>query len=223
VHRVDDPDRWSSGREGRDVLLFPSLWWPPVPALPTGTAAVLLYGIPPPRRGPAGVPTVAGVDTDLVLEGEQVEVNGSKGTLSIEGVEVVPVVTAILEREDGKILLLERSRRVGSFRGQWAGVSGYLEGRAPVEQIYREIREELGLDPARLELIAGGEPVLARDGSRVYVVHPFRFRLGSARVRLDWENVRAEWVDPAELRQRKTVPKLDRVWESLGGALRPKA
>ena len=163
------------------------------------------------------MPVVGDVDADILREQETVEVNGSLGTLTIPGVEEVRVVTAFLERRDGRILLLERSQKVGSFRGRWAAVSGFLEDPTPLDQAYREVREEVGLDRPALLLAATGRPVLARDGARIFVVHPFRFRVHDPEIRLDWEHVRAEWVDPAEIRRRPTVPKLERVWDALTG------
>lgn len=51
------------------------------------------------------------------------------------------VVTCFLEH-DGKIPLLRRSQRVGTYRGRWAGVSGYIEeGNTPYAQALEEIRE----------------------------------------------------------------------------------
>ena len=223
VHLVDDPVRWSSGRTEPEVLALPTLWWPVPHALPPGTRALLLLGPAERSRASVSIPVVADIEPDLVREGERVEVNGSKGTLSIDGVEETRVVTAILQRPDGRILLLERSGRVGSFRGRWAGVSGYLEDPTPLDQAYREISEELGITPERLTLAASGAPVLAREGARVYVVHPFRFTVESTELRLDWENVRAEWVDPGELRRRPTVPKLDRVWAAVRPPGAPKS
>ena len=159
----------------------------------------------------------------MLREGESVTVDGTHGSLAIRGVEEVAVVPAFLEREDGAILLLERSDRVGSFQGRWAGVSGFLEDPTPLDQIYREIREEVGLEANDLRLAAAGPPTLARDGARVFVVHPFRFRAERTEIRLDWEHTRAEWVAPAEIRRRPTVPKLDQVWESVAPRAGPKA
>ena len=215
VHLVTDPGHWVSGRGGPEILAFSAAWWPPAPSLPDGIRGVLLQGAPP-ATGPAvPFPVVAGVDADILREREGIELDGSLGTLTIPGVEEVRVVTAFLERDDGRILLLERSRHVGSFQGRWAGVSGFLEDPTPLDQAYREVREEVGLAREALQLQSRGTPVLARAGARVFVVYPFRFRVHDPEIRLDWEHVRAEWVDPSELRRRPTVPKLDRVWEAL--------
>lgn len=222
VHLIDDPNRWASGR-AEEVVALPALWWPPSHGLPPGVRAVVLHGVPASVGSPVARPVVAGIDADILREGEKVEVNGSLGTLTIPGVEEVRVVTALLEREDGRILLLERSEKVGSFRGRWAGVSGYLEDPTPLDQVYREIREEVGLGREALRLAVEGAPVLARDGGRVFVVYPYRFRTLSGEIRLDWEHVRAEWVEPSEIRRRPTVPKLDRVWEAVQPTPAPKA
>ncbi len=218
VHLVDDPLRWRSGRPAPEVLALPALWWPPDHPLPSGVVAVLLHGVPAKSAHVVQIPTVARVDADVLREGETVEVNGTLGRFQIEGVEEVGVVTSFLERSDGRILLLERSEKVGSFRGHWAGVSGFLETSTPLEQAFREILEETGVGAVDLELLAQGAPVLARDGARVFIVHPFRFRVRRTDIRLDWEHNRAEWVEPSEIRERPTVPKLDRVWESVTAA-----
>ncbi|MGP8107570.1 MAG: NUDIX domain-containing protein [Thermoplasmata archaeon] len=218
VHLVDDPLHWRSARPSREVLALPSLWWPPDHPLPTDVVAVLLHGVPVGTAPVVKIPTVARVDPDVLREGETVEVNGTLGRFRIEGVEEVGVVTSFLERSDGRILLLERSDKVGSFRGHWAGVSGFLEAATPLEQAFREILEETGLAADDLELLAQGAPVLARDGGRVFIVYPFRFRAHRTDIHLDWEHNRAEWVEPAEIRRRPTVPKLDRVWESVTAA-----
>ena len=218
VHLVDDPVHWRSARPPPEVLALPADWWPPKDRLPKGTAAVLLSGVPAEAARVVRIPTLARVDRDLLREGETVEVNGSLGRFRIPGVEEVEVVTSFLEDAEGRILLLERSEKVGSFQGHWAGVSGFLEAATPLEQAFREILEETGLNANDVELRSEGAPVLARDGVRVFVVHPFRFRALRTDVRLDWEHTKAEWVEPSEIRRRPTVPKLDRVWESVTAA-----
>lgn len=125
-------------------------------------------------------------------------------------VEVVHVVTAFL-RHDGRILLLRRSDRVGSYRGCWAAVSGYLEEPTALAQALREIGEETGIPPAAVALAAEGEPMAVDDAAlqRRWVVHPFLFDVASApSVRLDWEHSAFRWVHPAELARLPTVPRL---------------
>jgi 8-oxo-dGTP diphosphatase len=160
-------------------------------------------------------PVVGGIEPDLVREGEEVELDGGRGLLTLHGVARHDVVTAFLERSDGRILVLLRSARVGSFRGHWAGVSGFLEEKTPEAQAYREILEETGVTPSALTLATRGRVVFARDGDRVFAIHPFRFRVQTVNIRLDWEHTEFAWVRPEELAQRRIVPKLERVWAEV--------
>jgi ADP-ribose pyrophosphatase YjhB (NUDIX family) len=129
------------------------------------------------------------------------------------------VVTCFLQRADGRVLLLRRSERVGTYRGHWGGVAGYLEpGVTPEAQARTEIAEEVGLADSDVSLAAAGEPLVVDDAAlgRRWIVHPFRFAaLRPERVRIDWESVAAEWVSPSELGERETVPGLLAAWERV--------
>jgi 8-oxo-dGTP pyrophosphatase MutT (NUDIX family) len=125
-------------------------------------------------------------------------------------VDTVHVVTAFLCHR-GRILLLRRSDRVGSYRGRWAAVSGYLEEPTPLAQALREIEEETGIAPAAVTLAAEGRPVAVDDETlqRCWVVHPFLFDLAAPpEIRLDWEHTAFRWASPAEFARLPTVPRL---------------
>ena len=121
-----------------------------------------------------------------------------------------PVVTAFL-RHRGRVLLVRRSARVGSYQGRWSAISGYLEDSDPLQQALREIREETGLDPERLRLKARAEPleVPAPELGVCWLVHAFLFEVDDpGGIRLDWENTEWRWVLPPELAGLTTVPAL---------------
>jgi len=128
-------------------------------------------------------------------------------------VEEVHVVTAFLLRRGRgghRLLLLRRSGRVGTYRGRWAGVSGYLEDE-PLRQALREVAEETGLGAEDVALSAAGSPVVAPDPrlGRRWVVHPFLLEVRPGRqVRLDWEHVAGRWVRPSSVFLYPTVPRL---------------
>ena len=114
-------------------------------------------------------------------------------------------------KADKRILLLHRSEKVGSYRGKWSAVSGYLEGsEEPLTRAVTEIREELGLSGEQIHLVRIGGTVRAfdEDADTVWVIHPFLFEARSEAIELDWENTDYRWVDPEELRSYETVPKL---------------
>lgn len=160
------------------------------------------------------IPAVDHVQVDLFRTGDTAFVDATEGYVELESVERKDVVTSFL-RHQGRILLLQRSARVGSFQGHWAGVSGYLEGEeAPEERARAEILEETGWrDP---ELRGRGHVVLARgrEPGVVWAVHPFVFDVSSEDVTLDWEHDAYRWIALEDLGQFQTVPKLREVLDS---------
>jgi len=162
----------------------------------------------------AGVPMVDGVDIDLLDQGDELIIDADAGTIDIPEVKEVEVVTSIL-RNRGKALILKRSDQVGSCRGMWAGISGFIEeGEEPLQAALREISEE-----ARIEspsLVASGEVLRIRKGEMSWLVHPFLFESSSREVQTDWEHIDHSWIDPEELTGYDSVPNLDEVFRALG-------
>jgi 8-oxo-dGTP pyrophosphatase MutT (NUDIX family) len=127
--------------------------------------------------------------------------------------EAKVVTCFLLRRAAGgdEVLLLRRSQQVGTYRGRWAGVSGYLEEAAPLAQAYREVEEEAGLTREDVSLLRAGEPleVVDSEAGRRWIVHPFLFEVKpDAQVRVDWEHTEARWVRPEEVLAFDTVPQL---------------
>ncbi len=117
------------------------------------------------------------------------------------------VVTCFLEC-DGRILILRRSQAVGSFRGRWAGISGYIETTAD-EQTLVEIEEEAGLCPQDVELVAKGDLLMAEDEGVRWVVHSYLFHIKEPdKVRIDWEHSEKRWIRPEDIDSYQTVPML---------------
>lgn len=167
----------------------------------------------------ARLPCVEGIDLDLLVAGEEIVVDGDRGEVELSNVEETPVVTSLLQNSEGKLLLLRRSSKVGTYTGKWAGVSGFVEKAPPEAQAYREIAEEVGIARSELQLKRVGAPVYVREGAKVFVVHPFLFSVNQPSITLNWENSDMAWVAPKELKSRDTVPKLEKVWESLSRPL----
>ncbi|MCI4352902.1 MAG: NUDIX domain-containing protein [Thermoplasmata archaeon] len=213
---VQDPE--GAGARGA-VLVVPSIQVPIVEGVaPSGSppyVALITGAAPLSWRGTELIGPVLQFDADLFRTGDHVRVEGITSRIELPNLEEVPVVTSFLENRYGEILLLRRSNQVGTFRGYWAGVSGFFEAETAEAQAYQEILEETGVTSKDLHLERAGPTVHARDGRRIFSVHPFRFRTETRQIRLDWEHTEAEWVDPLELGRREIVPKLDRVWAAV--------
>ena len=127
---------------------------------------------------------------------------------------------------DKRILLLRRSDRVGSYRGRWAGVSGYLEkGETPLQRAKIEIQEELGLSSLQVNLVRSGELLRTYDDQNdtIWIIHPFLFEVHEPNLRLDWENSESRWIGPDDLHLFDTVPNLKEVFERVRWDLRATA
>jgi len=127
------------------------------------------------------------------------------------------VVTCFLESE-GKILILKRSKKVGTYQERWAGVSGYLEN-SPKRQAMIEIKEETGIAPEDVELIREGDTLEVEDIEQgiKWKIYPFLFGIKDKEmIEIDWEHTEIKWIDPARISKYQTVPKLEealkRVW-----------
>ena len=134
--------------------------------------------------------------------------------------DTVDVVTAFIRSHD-KILLLQRSRKVGSYHGCWAGVSGYLEQETPLQQALTEIREETGLvaDQVALQVEAEVLEVKDHDLNRCWRVHPFLFELrdDTVDIQIDWEHERYQWLPPESMKELETVPLLIEAYQRCVG------
>jgi 8-oxo-dGTP diphosphatase len=133
------------------------------------------------------------------------------------------VVTAFIEY-GGEVLLLRRSQRVKTMKGKWAGVSGYIEAyEKPLVRALKEIEEETGLTQKNVQILREGRLLEVADDTWpdtiLWVVHPFYVRTNSNAVTLDWEHDQYKWVNPNEIGNLETVPRLkealDRVYPSI--------
>ena len=127
------------------------------------------------------------------------------------------VVTVFLTHLS-KILVLKRSGEVGTYKGHWAGVSGYLESNNALDQAFTEMAEEVGLNEEDVTLLKAGKPleIVDRTRGRAWRVHPFLFAVHEIdKIRLDWENKEMRWILPEEIVQFQTVPALKEALERV--------
>jgi ribose 1,5-bisphosphate isomerase len=130
----------------------------------------------------------------------------------------IEVVLAVVRCGD-LICVARRSQAVGTSRGQWSVVTGYVEaGIDPVEQAWVEVAEELGLQPPELHLCSQlpAVPLTSTTSGKAFVVYPLLFECSSTSdVVLNWEHDAVEWVEPTRLDQPDCVPWQARLVRSL--------
>jgi len=159
------------------------------------------------------IPMVDEVDTSVIENGDYLVVEASSGTVELKGVNERHVVTCIL-RHGTKVLLLRRSNEVGSYKGHWAGVSGFIEeGETDIEAAKREIAEEVGVKARTARRHIDSKSF--RNSDTVWTVHPFLFDVKTTRISTDWEHDEHRWVSPSEICKYDTVPGLEAVVTEL--------
>ena len=132
--------------------------------------------------------------------------------------KVSKVVNVFIEH-NGKVLILKRSQKVGTHRGLWCSVGGYLESQNILKNARQEVNEELGLRIKDFKNYKLGKSFKVEEKKidRIWQVHPVLFKLKSKpKIKLDWENTDYRWVKPSEVKKFKRVPMLDRALEELG-------
>ncbi len=133
----------------------------------------------------------------IFQNGDVATVDADAGTVEIEGVTMRESVSSALF--DGeRILMLKRPEKCHSFPGRWSLVAGRVEeGEDPEDTARREIMEEtrisVGKPDKRLP------PVYTREGSTLWKVYPFLFKVKDVEPVLNEENEAFRWVSPEDV------------------------
>jgi 8-oxo-dGTP diphosphatase len=125
------------------------------------------------------------------------------------------VAAAVLQRPDGRVLLLKRSPTHQTNPGKWCFVTGYVRpDETPDQAAIREVREELGLEvrPSR----EGHVVVVHTDWGDTLHIHPYLCAVDVERVSLEREHVDYAWIEPREVYDYDHVQQLDEDLEALG-------
>jgi 8-oxo-dGTP pyrophosphatase MutT (NUDIX family) len=125
------------------------------------------------------------------------------------------IAAAVVQREDGRMLLLRRALTHSTNPGKWCFVTGYVEeGEQPREAAIRELAEELGL---RADPVRGGEIVVVHaEWGDTLNVYPFLFRVEQPNIVIEHEHSEFVWIEPQELYAYDFVQQLDEDLISLG-------
>jgi len=117
----------------------------------------------------------------------------------------------------GVEVLVLRRRPKGRSPGSWETVHGHIEsGETPVQAARRELREETGLEPARLYNVSRVESFYRHRTDEVVLIPVFACLMDSADgVRTSPEHDRAEWLPPSQAVARFSWPRERRALEDV--------
>ena len=140
------------------------------------------------------------------------------GRIDYTNAKVAPVMTIFVKYQD-KILLLKRSNQVGSYKGKWNAVGGYIDEIKPIrDKILEEIQEELGINKDNVKSIKQGEifEFTDKEIDRTWIDIPCLVELKKLpNITLDWEHTDYRWIDPKEITDYDIVFKLDEVFKKI--------
>ena len=144
--------------------------------------------------------------------------SSSHSSSSLQPTHVVTCFLQRMDEGDTRILIVQRSQRVGSYHAHWAGISGFVEPNvSPDEQALVEIGEETGLQRDQVQMLRRGKVVEHIDEAlgRHFYIHPFLFAVSTPeQIHTDWEAVDMRWIEPTELTNYSTVPRLQEAYTS---------
>ena len=128
------------------------------------------------------------------------------------------IVTSFIKNDD-KILILKRSDKVKSMKCLWAGISGIIENNeTPLTRAKIEIFEEAGIREEQIELLKAVQQIkisVTQYKNHEWNIFPFLFKAKNPEIKLNWENLEFEWIEPNEIKNYKTVPDLEKILFSL--------
>jgi len=151
----------------------------------------------------SSIPMVDMIDTDLLMDGDIVTVNGTDGSVCIESATCIRTVSSAIVVK-GRILILHRPDNARSFPGGHSLVTGKIEsGESQIEASVREILEETQIPVVKPDKQL--KPFFVREGDILWEVTPFLYVLDCAEPVLNNENVMFEWLTLDEI---KNDPKM---------------
>ncbi|MFA5129440.1 MAG: NUDIX domain-containing protein [Patescibacteria group bacterium] len=128
-----------------------------------------------------------------------------------------PVMNCVLMYQ-GKILVVQRSKKLNFYPGHWNGISGFLDDQKSLnEKVEEEVWEETGITKNKIKRIHLGEifDQEAPKYKKTWVVHPVLVEVSTDDIKLDWEAEAYQWVTLNQVKKLKILPGFDQVMKRL--------
>ena len=135
------------------------------------------------------------------------------GQIDYTNVRWAPVINCVVQHEN-KILLVQRSEKLGFYPGYWNGISGFLDDQRSLEEKVRdELREEAGITGNVITSIRLGAIFHQEDPKygKTWIVHPVLVEVKAEKVILNWEARGYQWIAPEEAKTLNLLPGFDKV------------
>ncbi len=135
------------------------------------------------------------------------------GRINYKDTNYAPVVTVFVMFA-GEILLVKRSDKVGTYKGKWNAIAGYIDDKEPIRQkALGEVREETGITGPIIRKVIAGTPYELEDKGigKTWLICPFIVELNSKpEIKLDFEGTEYKWIKPEQITEFDRVFGLER-------------
>jgi ADP-ribose pyrophosphatase YjhB (NUDIX family) len=110
-------------------------------------------------------------------------------------------VDAIIQNNDGNILLIKRSETSKTYPGMWSLVSGMIEWKETViDALRREVKEEIGQEIYDIEFTGRYYDTIGRHPTKTVICLPHQCKLRDYDFMLEPREVSAlDWFLPSEI------------------------
>jgi len=128
-----------------------------------------------------------------------------------------PVINCVLEFK-GKILIVQRNKKLNFYPNYWNGISGFLDDKKSlIQKIKIEIKEELKIGAKDISSIELGKIFheKAPKYNKTWIVHPVLVRVKNDKIKLDWEAQDFRWINIEEIKNYKLLPGFSSVIKEI--------
>ncbi|MDP3994754.1 MAG: NUDIX hydrolase [bacterium] len=130
--------------------------------------------------------------------------------------KVLIIASAIIKNKQGKILLLQRSKK-SSYSAYWQLVEGKLEkGESPNEALKREIKEETSLSVLKMDLSSVFYNEIKAKGLKYLCFRiVFNITVDPKVIKTSDEHVSFDWFDKEEILKLRLLPGTEKIMNEL--------
>lgn len=153
---------------------------------------------------------------DIIKEFSKSKKKFPDGRIDYSGEEECAVITVFVMFE-GKLLLMKRSDKVGTYKGKWMALAGYYDEPVTFKsKVVEELREEIGV--IRYKSMTASPSFIFEDkdiGKKWIIFSAVVELAGKPDIVLDWEHSEFIWIDPSDLHKYDIVPSLEKTFRKV--------
>lgn len=146
---------------------------------------------------------------EIVKKLSKTEKKFSDGRINYSN-EMNCAVLTIFVMYKGKLLLMKRSNKVGTYKGKWMTVAGYYDEPVPIrKKVEEELREETSVTVYSKMTAFDELKIEDVKINKVWFIYNVLVEIDyEPEIILDWEHTEYQWIEPGRLEEYDIIPSL---------------